>query len=333
MKRFLPFLIILWVVAGCTGGPVQSDADMATRVAQVLTSMPTNTGQPLSPSPVPTETSPAVVVVTLPPTDTVQPEETEAAAATDTLEPTQEPIEAPTQTVEATATPQATSAGGSPTPPPTLAPGGPTPTFPAGDPRLKLGSSTSTDPMNDEDTWVWPTGDSPFTDIVFKNGYLWLTGLTEKSGWRLPLLQTLPNMYIEMTANPGKCVTRDNYGIIFRVPNFRAADRGYLFAVACEGKYALWMWDGRVKPNGKATMLVTWKDSKAILKGPNQWNRVGVLTQADRITLYVNGVKLEEVSNSTYKDGAFGIFVNPADDSGNFTLQVDEMSYWLNPNQ
>ncbi len=318
MKCLLPIMLIAMLLAGCVpGGVAESDAEMATRVAQILTEI--SPPEELAPEPpLFQETTPPVVEVTLaPPTETPEPKETET----------------PTETLleETTAPTVVATADGSPTPPATLTqPAQPTVTAPASDPRLTLGQPTSTDNMEKAQTWNWSTGSDQFTTALLQDGSFNLTGLTTTAGWRLPALEATSNIYIEMTMRPATCSGRDNYGIIFRIPVRHQADQGYLFGVSCDGQYNLWKWDGKEQPDGKAATLVYWKKNDAIQTGANQTNRLGVLAVGDRITLYVNGVKLEEVRDTSYSSGHFGIFVS-ARVTDEFTVRVDEANYWLNP--
>lgn len=342
MKKMLPLLLIAAVLlASCSGGAGgMSDSDMATQVAAILTGMPSNTPGPTEP---PTATSqptePKVIEITLEPTATATEEPTETVEPTATEEaapevsPTTEENQSGGGSPDSTAAPTSLpGTPGSPTAPTTLTPGG-TPTatvIPPDDPRARLGKPTSQDPLDDADAWVWPTGASDYTEVAFKNGSMFLKGLTEDSGWRLPLIDSVPDMYIEMTAAPQKCDKADNYGIIFRVPNLRDPQRGYLFAVSCEGKFAVWKWDGEAKPKGKATMLIYWKADKAINAGADQVNRLGVMATGNQFDLYVNGVKVGSVSDTSYTKGSFGVFVNPAADT-EFTVRIDEMTVWHLP--
>jgi hypothetical protein len=52
----------------------------------------------------------------------------------------------------------------------------------------------------------------------------------------------------------------------------------------------------------------------------------------DKLVLYANGVLLKEVKDGTFTEGSFGIFVG-ARETTNFTISVDEISYWKNPSQ
>lgn len=345
MKRTaISFLFILTLVllAGCLPRPdvAESDADMATRVAAILTEMAVEAGvtPPAATPEEPEVAAPEQIEPTQAATETP-----EATATEVILPPTETPLPSPTAVPTETALPDATALPAiplptatqpaainpTPTPPPTLIPGA-TLTPVATDPRNRLGAPASTDPMNNATTWNWPTGANPFTSIEFRDGAMRLTGLTEDSGWRLPLLPAATNLYIEMTASSPSCSGRDNFGIIFRVPVMREADRGYLFSVSCDGRYNLWMWDGKEGAEGKATTLIWWKTSPAIATGSNATNRIGVMTYGDRLILYINGVRVDEIKDTTYAAGHFGVFVNP-DMTENYTIVIDEMSYWTNP--
>ncbi len=340
MKRIIiPVLLLVFVLTGCfPQTTVPSDDDMATRVASVLTQMPAPSAQPSAtwtelPAVEVTQPATATLTATLAPTETSLPSATTMPTEPPTAAPTVE--QPPSEYVE-TSTPMNTlmpsstlaplsSGGGTSTPPPTLTPGSGSTT--SNDIRLKLGAPTGVDPMNNAQAWTWPTGHNSFTSIDFQNGMMRFTGLTKDSGWRLPLLAATSDVYVEMTAAPQDCSGADNYGIIFRVPVLKEADRGYLFGVSCEGTYALWKWDGKVEPKGKATMLIQWTGSDKINTGSGAFNRVGAMAYGDRLLLYINGAKVGEVKDTSYVGGNFGIFVNPSDETP-FTIWVDEMSYW-----
>ncbi len=340
MKRIIPVLLLVFVLAGCFPNQANAPSDdaMATKVASILTEMPA----PTSVAPVPsvtwtelpkvevTEASTATTTPTTLPSETPLPTATTAPTETATPTVTEEAPMEYIPTLVATNTLAPAPLGGTSTPPPTLTPGSPQPTN-TNDIRNKLGSPTGIDTMNNANTWTWPVGRNKFTSIDFQNGMLRLSGLTKDAGWRLPLLTATSDVYAEMTVAPQDCSGADSYGILFRVPVFREADRGYLFAINCDGQYALWKWDGKAQPDGKATMLIQWKASDKINAGSGAFNRMGVMASGDRMLLYINGAKVAETRDSTYVGGNFGIFVNPSDEQ-EFTIWVDEMSYWTNVN-
>ena len=141
MKKLLPLLLIAILLTGCVLPssstaepqiiqPTLSDVEMQTQIAMVLTAMPTPT-----------------VMAQIPPTNTP-----ELALATATGSPEQ-----PTATTEAavvptnTPEPQQPTATTAPTQAPPTATSGPAFTAAPGDPRGRLGSPSSSDPMNDWD--------------------------------------------------------------------------------------------------------------------------------------------------------------------------------------
>jgi len=314
-KDALLFVLLTLLLSACMPGasPTLTDAEMATRVAAILTGMPSNTppateapsNTPVTPQPTPqivhdtprATNTPLIVMAT----HATSPNA--AATATEARTP---------RTSTITKTPSDTSQ-------PSLTP-------PNADPRSTLGNPTGTDPMENPDKWTWPVGTNDFTSNGFDNGLMWLTGLTSKPGWVVSAVH-IDDAYIEETVKTEGCSGNDNYGLIFRVPVLRTADRGYLFGISCDGKYSIWAWDGRVGTNGTRTVLIDWKASKYINTGSNQTNRLGVWARDNRLELYVNGAKLDETKSSTFREGYLGVFVNP-DATKHFTVDVGEMKYW-----
>jgi hypothetical protein len=318
MKKYLFLTLFAILLSGCGIRQDSSASDMETRIAQILT----EEASAVSPNevlPQPTDTpadiqtitqsaeGPQIVIVTPTPTATIPP-------ATPTITPTFTQV--PTETATSTSTPV-----------PSITP-------PASDPRLYLGAPSAVDPMDNADTWHWPTGTQEYTSIDFKDGFMEFTGLQDLAGWRLPMTASGTDVYIEMTVRTGQCSGEDNYGIIFRVPVFHEADRGYLFTISCDGRYRLTKWDGQAGTGGVGIRLVDWRSNANINAGANQTNRIGVLTVDNRFYLYANGYLLNdsfilEDTKDPYPGGYFGVFVTSRE-TPNFTIYVDEMSYWLN---
>lgn len=322
MRKIIPvFMVLVFLLSACGGLPVPggstaptspSDSDMATRVASILTAMPTVTGDAM------TQPTQAQALPTIAPTAT-QASATEMPTEAPTATATQAPPQAtPTEnlTPVATFTPQ-----GGATQAPTALPSG-------DDPRVKLGSPAWTDTMDGSNNW--PTGDSEFTEIDFSDGSLLFTPLKTTAGWRLTWPK-IGDTYIEMSVRSGNCQSNDYYGIIFRVPELNDPDQGYLLGVSCEGKYSLRLWNGREGANGKMTTLIPWTASDKIVAGADQLNRVGVMMINDRLLVYLNGKLITEVKDATFKEGYFGIFAAQGKAEKEFTIRVEEMSYWSNP--
>lgn len=232
---------------------------------------------------------------------TAQAEEVALAAAV-TAEPTAEPTVAPTN---------------APTPTPTIA---------STDPGVYLGIADWTDDMDNIKNWPVDTND--FSSAAHQNGYYRLTSLAEADGWRLANTEGVTNGYVELVFTTETCSADDHYGIIFRVPVLREANRGYLFGVTCDGRYNLRKWDGTTGEQGTMTTLVRYTYSGMINAGSNKQNVLGVMTKGNLISLYINGELINQVTDDTYTSGYFGAFVG-WEKTANFTVHVDKASYWV----
>lgn len=294
-----------------------TDAEMATRVAELLSTMTTPTSEidfPATATPglattAPTVTPNVIVLATSTPVVAVGGDlaTSTALVVLPTLEAT------PTLAETLQASPTATL------------------NVPATDPINSLGTPTGTDSMDGGSKWAWPTGADDFIDVQFKDGYMLMTNLSKvAAGWRMPLLGQQVDTYIELTANSGTCSGKDSYGIIFRVPILQAPDQGYLYQVTCDGYYRLWKWDGTVGEKGLAISLLNWKQSDKINKGSDQTNRLGVKVVGSKITIYMNGVELGSASDGSFSAGFIGAFVRSGGEP-NYTAKLDEMKYWENP--
>ncbi len=325
LKKLLISLLMLILLAGCSlpGSQISEDAAMATKVAEIIASNVQPATATIIIPPTAQATLPLVIEQTLPPTEAPAPTETTEPVEETTQEATIAPVEVVSPTIEAGLPTAAIT-------PVVAATTGPTATLSTTDLRTQLGNATDTDPMDNANKWLWPGGVDNFTSASWSNGMMAFTGLTDVAGWRLPQAQNSTNMAIEMTVKSGECSGLDSYGLILRVPVFYPPNQGYLFEISCDGQYRFWKWDGKAGEKGTATTLIAWKASDQIVKGSNAVNRMGVWANGSNFKLYVNGVFLEEVTNSSYSSGFFGVFVNPGP-TAKYTIQVDEISYWLNP--
>lgn len=308
MKQFLAIVLISIMLSGCglinQPEEISEDQKMATRVIEILTSMPTIT----APS------GGGAATQALP---TVFPSATVETPAIATIVPTVEVI-VPTATLaQATAT-------STPTLQPTVSY-----TPPASDPTTKLGGADWSDSMDNSN--YWPTGADQYTDINFSNGFMLLTGLSSTDGWRMSYPE-LGNFYIETVFQVNDCSGSDRYGLFARVPVLNSPDRGYLFGFTCDGKYSLRRWNSSVGAKGEMVHLIDWKSSSAINTGSDQTNRMGLMAVGDRLILYANGQNIGEAKDAAFDNGYFGVFVG-ARETEDFTIRVDQIRVWENPEQ
>jgi hypothetical protein len=353
-KIILILTLFSTLLVGCSviplAKPTLTTSEMATKVALLLTAMPTATGDqaalpstdqnlPLSTlMPLPDEIGVLATPTTEGETGLITPTTDETAFAA-FLGETSTPEVAPSVTISAaTATPPITMPSATPTAtiPPTLTPGGTpmpasmiTATFTASDPRSLLPVATWTDTMDTGKNW--PIGADAFTAIDFQNGYMVLTGLQKDNGWRLAV-DKVDNAYIEVTGKFGiTCHGMDKWGIMLRSPDLKTADKGYWFNVTCDGKFAFQKWNANPPDKEKSvTNLIAWTSNSNIKPGGNATNRLGVLAKGNHFTFYMNGSQIAEWTDGSYSTGGFGVLVG-ARETDRLNVYIDEMSYWLNP--
>lgn len=209
------------------------------------------------------------------------------------------------------ATPEAT-----PTPPPA-----PTPTTNPSDPASSLGDPTWKDSLDTAKNFYLFENDQ--TKVEAEDGALALTGRNANGwlGWSLTYAQNPSDFYLEATFRTRTCAGSDLYGIVFRASKENA---GYFFGVTCDGRYNLTYRDLN---NDIQKELISIKAASAIQAGSDQINRLGVFAQGDKISLYINGYLIDEVTDSTRSSGYFGAFV-AANQTAGFRADLDQIKLW-----
>ena len=209
------------------------------------------------------------------------------------------------------ATPEAT-----PTPPPA-----PTPTTNPSDPALSLGDPTWKDSLDTAKNFYLFENDQ--TKVEAEDGALALTGRNANGwlGWSLTYAQNPSDFFLEATFRTRTCAGSDLYGIVFRASKENA---GYFFGVTCDGRYNLTYRDLN---NDIQKELISMKAASAIQAGSDQINRLGVFAQGDKISLYINGSLIDEVTDSTRSSGYFGAFV-AANQTAGFRADLDQIKLW-----
>jgi hypothetical protein len=230
------------------------------------------------------------------------------------------PGELPTVTPTGSPPPSAT-----PTQTPTITQ---TPSFtpPPDDPRLTLGSPSYRTDFPDATNWyLYDDSDVSFAVIGHKfimtakkaNGF---------DGWTLTAWK-LTNYYLEMTATPDACSGRDRYGLVVGSPG-PGENPNYLLKVSCDGYYTFGFFNSDI--DNKFHYLKDWTKSSYIFAGAGQTNRVGFMAQGPHLSFYANGHLLSDLSEPTFGEGRFGLFVGSVN-TENFTVRVSEVAYWVLP--
>ncbi len=302
-KIALILIMLVFTMVGCDQVEQIKDTYLQTRVAQLLTQMP-------SPSPKVIEVTPTVPLPTLAPTATsVTVTEIPATTPEATLVPTYTPITTPDTTAE----PKELTT---------------VPTLTSSDPGIYLGDPSWKDPFENNKGWAVDTDN--YSSVSIANGVMSLVSLSTIDAWRLAPTDSLTNAYIEAAFTPETCAMDDHFGLIFRVPVLAEADRGYLFGLTCDGRYSLRKFDGKVGEKGVMDSLVPWTADLNIIPGANHANRVGVMTMGDRLIMFINGARVGEVKDTSYLQGFFGVFIG-SKVTKNFSVKVDNAAVWSNP--
>ena len=217
----------------------------------------------------------------------------------------------PTETIEPSPTPAATSTQ-TPTASPTLG---------TSDPRASLGDPTWRDDFADASDWALYEDDHVRLEIA--ENMLTMTAFNADyyNGWLLSWRKDV-NFYIEATGTVETCSGRDSYGLMFRAPASDKGYIGYLFGISCDGRYSLRSWDGEVM-----SKILDWTLSAQLATGSGQTHRIGVWAQGNELKLYAQGELLKTLTDTTYSEGLFGVFISAAQ-TPNFTCNVEEFLYW-----
>ncbi len=303
MKKYLSIILVILVLLSCDLStsvvPTETGEDMAATVNSIMTDFPTIESLPTKePTSQPTLLAPVPSVQT---------------TGSGVIQPTVgEGTPQLTPLISIGGTPQSTGVAITMTP--TI-----TPTFMPEDPRNTLGPPSWIDTFTNGNNW--PLGSDKYANAMVENGMLVMTSLTNANGWRLTY-PNIANFYLEAKFQNGECGKSDHFGIIFRVPDISAANQGYFYGIQCDGKYFL-----KVFAENVMTSIVYAKTSAAINTGKDAVNRLGIMVEGDKLTLYVNGILVKEINDTHFTRGGFGIFVG-SDIVKNLTVSVDEIAYW-----
>ena len=252
------------------------------------------------------------------PTSTDLPEQPQPEAPTSTEEPPQATATAAPSLEPLTKTPRPATS---------------TPSGPAFDPDELYGEAAMVDPMNGSSIGNWKSGgvlpNSKYIRIFLEDDKVHVTG--KKPGFSTWFFSwpTLKDFYLELSANSGQCLGKDEYGLIVRGPAHGAGvSYGYIIAFSCDGNFRVTRLDSA--DPFSTTDLLSLRQSDHIFTGAAQVNTIGVKAEGEKLTIYANGYQIAEVSDRVFLKGRYGVFVQGVD-TINYTFQPERLAYWLLP--
>ena len=208
----------------------------------------------------------------------------------------------------------------------------PTPTDePPDDPKSILGDPDYSDTCSSWSAWSKEAKDQVLesvTTITVADGKLsMLSSQPGKFHWWLNYRE-LGDGYLEAVYETGNCSGADQYGLVFRTPDYFNGV-GYYFTLTCDGKYDLREKDDPNSLIQDNQLRFKMKESEHIKAGANQTNTLGVWMDGSTIRLFINGHFIDEITDAKITTtGHFGPFIYGRNTAG-FKISLDEISYWL----
>jgi hypothetical protein len=198
------------------------------------------------------------------------------------------------------------------------------------DPSEDLGDPVYTDNSSSWNSWNKDPGDQVLesvTTVSVADGKLSMqSSQVGKFHWWLNY-RLIDNAYLEAIYETGNCSGNDEYGLVFRAPDYFNGV-GYYFTLTCDGKFDL---REKTEPNSliqENQLRFGMQSSDLINSGPNQKNTLGVWMNGETIRLYINKQFLGEITDAELTaSGHFGPFIYARKTPG-FKISLDEISYW-----
>lgn len=152
----------------------------------------------------------------------------------------------------------------------------------------------------------WGTGTDSDSGVEYENGVLRMTAFREYYfTWSTPDDQTYHDVHLEVTVNNESGGSRLGFGVLC---NQQVVDSSFhYFAVTTDGDYAI----ARAQVGLDDLFLTNnddWAPSDLVPAGAPSY-RVGADCRQGELTLYVNGQKVDSVSDPTFTEGGVGLFL------------------------
>jgi hypothetical protein len=214
---------------------------------------------------------------------------------------TPEILISPTQTVPATSTitpPEATT---------TSAPAPATPATP--DPNQNLGGLRFEERFDGNSGWLWGYTETGVVSFALDNGSVLARLEGANQGWRIsmgPDIFTAGNQQVQFTGRAEACGEKDEWGFLFRgALTTNSKFNGYVIKLNCAGQVSV-----DLLVSNKSTPLLNWTAVAAANPGAGKNNTLLVWAAKSELRIYVNGIYIVTINDSTYPSGEYGLYVN-----------------------
>jgi len=200
------------------------------------------------------------------------------------------------------------------------------PPLPTDDPRFGLGLDLSAPDYRDGfDRLTWGELSDPGAVNTLTDGGLKASDLLADAyiWWSATLPDAAAgDFYAEVTAVIQACRGKDAAGFAVRIGGVNL-NSGYALEVSCDGHYRV-----RKFHEGAVAVLRDWMAAEAIVQGPQATNRLGLLANGDRITVFANGMALgPPLQDADLFYGTFGLYAFARETPG-VVVTFDDFSVW-----
>jgi hypothetical protein len=166
---------------------------------------------------------------------------------------------------------------------------------------------------------TWGTSTDADSSVEYSNGALkFLVNKDLFFVWSTPNDEDYENIHIEVTAINNSTDSAGAFGIIC---NLQITNTSYYFAVTGAGEYAIGSYtfagDTLLTNDGQ------WGKSSVIASDADSY-RIGADCGNNTLTLYVDGQRVDSVSDSTYTSGNVGVFAWSGEELNGTDVSFDD---------
>ena len=166
----------------------------------------------------------------------------------------------------------------------------------------------------------WGVGTDSDSSVEYANQALqFIVFTTNYFVWSTPNDEDYSNVHIEVTALNNSTDSTTAFGIIC---NMQVTDTSYYFAVTPAGQYAI-----AVSAVALDDVFLTnndqWANSDLIPQNASSY-RVGADCGNGVLTLYVNGVQIDSVTDTTYTSGNVAVFTWSGEEAAGADVSFDD---------
>ncbi len=166
---------------------------------------------------------------------------------------------------------------------------------------------------------TWGTGTDADSSVEYSNAALnFVVNKDLYFVWSTPNDQDYENIHIEVTAISNSTDPAGAFGIIC---NLQITNTSYYFAVTDGGEYAI----GRYTLTGDTILTNNgqWNTS-SLIKSDAASYRIGADCGNNTLTLYVDGQRVDSVTDSTYTVGNVGLFAWSGEELNGTNVSFDD---------